>query len=412
MFKSATIFDGMQDQLIENYDILIVNNIIAKIGQNLNSSLADNVINVRGKVIIPGLIDAHVHVTAAKVDLYQDHLLPAYIYARSFEFMKKMLHRGFTSIRDAGGADAGINQVVQEQLIDAPRLFMSGKALSQTAGHGDFRKHTDHMEPCACSMASGSSISILCDGVSAVRKAAREQLRQGATQIKIMAGGGVTSPTDRVTDLQFSDEEIVAIVEEAKHFGTYVMAHAYTPKAMQRCIELGVHSLEHGNLLDEETAKLMKQHGVYLVPTLSIYEALSQQGASSGTPENVLQKLKMVREKGLQAIQYARKHGVSIGFGTDLLGDFHQYQTQEFLIRSQVETPFQTLQSATSINAKMIGMADKLGVIAENAYADLLVINGNPLTDISLLSNSEQSIQLIMKDGKIIMDKLCYKQTT
>ena len=357
---------------------------------------------MQGYTVMPGLIDAHVHLMAHQVDLNQQDAPEALVYAKAIKFMQDMVQRGFTSVRDAGGAQSDLQTIAQEGLFQAPRIFMSGLALSQTGGHGDFRQlHNHTLEPCSCSLRSGSKISILCDGITGVRKAARQQLRQGASQIKIMASGGVASPTDRINNLQFSSEEISAIVEEAHNFGTYVMAHAYTPKAMQRCLELGVRTLEHGNLLDDTTAKSIVAHQAYLVPTLVIYKALYERGAKYGFPPESLDKLSMVREQGLHALSLAMKYGVRIGFGTDLLGDLGVMQSQEFALRAKVQAPIDILRSATSVNAEILQKSDSLGRIAVGYEADIIALAGNPDQDISIMQDLEAGVHLVMQAGKI-----------
>ncbi|WP_146108437.1 metal-dependent hydrolase family protein [Photobacterium angustum] len=402
LLVNAKIFDGKQNKITSG-NIFINGNKISKVTEKYEPIYEDiDVIDLEGQYVMPGLIDAHVHVTANLVNLYQENEHQAAIYAKSFKEMHQMLLRGFTSVRDAGGADAGILDVLDKKIICGPRLFISGKALSQTAGHGDFRHKTDAFEPCACSLKSASSISMICDGVSAVRKATREQLRQGASQIKIMASGGIASPTDKVTNLQFSDEEISAIVDEANHFGTYVMAHAYTPEAIIRSIKLGVKSIEHGNLLNMEAAKVMSQHKAYLVPTLAIYNAFTQYGSIIETPAHTLEKLQLVQKQALESIKCAKDNGVSVGFGTDLLGELMQYQSTEFKLRSKVDTPFETLHSATYVNAKMMNMEGKLGIISNGAFADLLVLKENPLENIELFDENGSNISMIIQDGKFI----------
>lgn len=362
-----------------------------------------NCFDLAGYTLMPGLIDAHVHLMAHQVDLNQQDAPEALIYTQAVKFMENMVQRGFTTVRDAGGAQSDLVTVAESGLINAPRLFISGLALSQTGGHGDFRSQHNHcLEPCSCSVNSGSKISILCDGITGVRKAARQQLRQGATQIKIMASGGVASPTDRINNLQFSKDEIAAIVEEADNFGCYVMAHAYTPKGMQRCLELGVRSLEHGNLLDHATAKRIVHHQAYLVPTLVIYQALYQQGKQYGFPEESLAKLSAVREQGLNALAIAMEHGVKLGFGTDLLGPLGRFQDQEFALRAKVQTPIDILRSATSINAELLCQEDTLGRVVPGYEADLIAVKGCPDLEIDIMSKLNDNVHLVLQRGNIV----------
>lgn len=405
LLKNANIFNG-KDNVITSGNILLAGDKIVTISsQDIPVGSNVKVLDLEGKYVMPGLIDAHVHITASQIDFNEDQVHKGYMYARTFNFLRDMIRRGFTSIRDAGGADIGIQKSIEDGLLPAPRLFMSCRALSQTGGHGDFRHQAAEMATCACSLCSGSSISIICDGVTAVRHAVREQFRVGASQIKIMAGGGIASPTDKIENLQYSDEEIIAIVDEARRFNSYVMAHAYTPAAISRCVKYGVKTIEHGNLLDEQSAKDMHDHQAYLVPTLAIYNAFKN-NMSPEVPDSVVNKLDEVRLKALESIRLARLYNVKVGLGTDLLGDFHSFEYDELTLRSQVESAFDTLHSATYINAEILDMKDKLGVVAENAFADLLVLPKNPLDDIYLFNEQEDNVLMVIKNGEIVKDLL------
>ena len=305
---------------------------------------------------------------------------------------------GFTTVRDAGGADYGLWRAIEEGVFAGPRLFYAGRALSQTGGHVDTR--AQHVEPCGCVQAG--TLGQVVDGVDEMRKAVRETLRQGAHQIKIMVSGGISSPTDPVWMLQFSDEEIAAAVDEASRRRTYVMAHAYTAETIQRAVKLGVRSIEHGNLIDEAAAKLVAKHDAYVVPTLVTYDAIGRYGKESGAPQTTLEKLKEVKEHGLSAIEHCKSAGVSLGLGTDLLGDMHVHQLEELKLRNEVQTPYEVLHSATAINAEIIQRPHDLGCVKEGAYADLLVIDGNPLEDLSLLWNSQRRPTYIFKGGQLV----------
>lgn len=403
LLKNGYVMDANRSKP-ELRSILISQGKIQEISSSIPFRNGVKEIDLQHRTVIPGLIDAHVHVTAIDINLANSQYPESEVSIQAEKFLENMLMRGFTTVRDAGGADFGLANAVNKGLIKGSRLFFCGKALSPTGGHGDFRYKTAPFEGCGC-CCSGSNISRLADGVSDVRAAARDELRKGATQIKIMASGGVASPTDKITDLQYSEEEIRAIVQEAEDHGAYVMAHAYSPKAIERCLKCGVRTIEHGNLIEKETAKLMHEHNSFLVPTLVVYKSLAEIGKKLGFPEDSLQKLKIVREKGLEAIQIARKANVKIGFGTDLLGvEAHKMQLQEFSIRSQIETPTETLTAATLTNAEIIQMQHKLGVIAKDAYADLIVLKGNPFEDISFLH--EDQYELILKEGVIYKNRL------
>lgn len=405
LFKNAQVLDVKQQKLLAKMQVLVQDQYIVEVAQNIQCRDAQ-IIDVKGKVLMPGLIDAHVHVTASDIDLANDDIPASEVAIQAERFMENMLMRGFTSIRDAGGADMGLADAVKKGLLKGPRLFYCGKAISQTGGHGDFRcpNIDGNLTLCAC---SGSNISILADGVEEVRKAVRNELRKGATHIKIMSSGGVASPTDQITHLQYSIEEIQAFVEEAQNAGVYVMAHAYTPEAIIRCVEHGVRTIEHGNLLNEAAAEVMAKHSAYLVPTLVVYKALAALGPKLGFPHDSLLKIEKVERDGLTAIKIARQHGIKIGFGTDLLGQEGQtWQTKEFLIRAEAESPIETIRSATLINAEILQRSGLLGEISPKAFADLLVVDGNPLEDIRLLAGQGEALDLIMRDGVIYKNRL------
>jgi imidazolonepropionase-like amidohydrolase len=316
-----------------------------------------------------------------------------------------MLKRGFTTVRDAGGADFALAEAVERGLVAGPRLFVSGRALSQTGGHGDFRGRFNDAEPCACCRQAGNLARVV-DGVDAVRKAAREEIKAGAHQIKIMASGGVASPTDPIHFLGYSRAEITAIAEEARHADTYVMAHAYTARAIKRAVECGVRTIEHGNLVDDDAAAAMKAHGAFAVPTLVTYEALAADGARLGLPPESVAKIASVREAGLKSLEIFRRNGVPMAYGSDLLGEMHARQSEEFAIRVQALPPHEVIKSATSIAAQVLRMEGKLGVVAPGAAADLIAVAGDPLGDLSLLGDQGRHLDLIMKAGVAVKNKI------
>jgi imidazolonepropionase-like amidohydrolase len=244
------------------------------------------------------------------------------------------------------------------------------------------------------------------DGVAEVRRAARDELRKGACQIKIMVSGGVASPSDLVTNTQFSLEEIRAIVEEAEAVGTYVMAHAYTAHSIRRALECGVRSIEHGNLIDGETLDLLKEKGGFLVPTLSIYEAICREGAEKGVSQLVLDKLGDLRENSRKALGMAMQKGVKIAYGTDLFGPFQEHQSLEFSLRKEFCAPADMIRSATLVCAELFNMKGRIGVVAPGAYADLLAIDGDPLTAPELLAEQGRYMSVIMKEGKFVVNRL------
>ncbi len=404
VFKNCNIFDGKTPELLGGMDVVVENNRIREV---TNTSVAfDNAqaIDLKGKTLMPGLIDAHVHVYAHEANLSHNDdtaLEHRVLYARAF--MESALARGFTTLRDAGGASYHLARAIDKGLVQGPRLFYSGLALSQTGGHGDFRL-LDRFETCAC--AYSGAISTIADGVDGVRKAAREQLHQGAHQIKIMASGGTASPADPIWMLQYSAEEISVAVEEAARKRTYVMAHAYTAEAIYRCLELGVRSIEHGNLIDRKTAEYAAEKNAFIVPTLSTYDAISQHGQQAGWPKVGLEKVAEVRRRGLEALEVCQSAGAKMGFGTDLLGSMHVYQCDEFTLRREVLSPYEILHSATAVNAELINQVGQLGVVAPGALADLIVVEGDPLEDLSLFDGDGHSVPIVMKDGVLCKNVL------
>jgi imidazolonepropionase-like amidohydrolase len=257
---------------------------------------------------------------------------------------------------------------------------------------------------CAC--AGLGLIGAIADGVGEVRRAVREQVRQGVNHIKIMAGGGVSSPTDPIDGTQFSVEELRAAVEEAEAANLYALAHAYSPRAVTRAVLAGVRSIEHGNLIDEATARLMKQHGTFYVPTLATYAALAEEGARLGWSEAMLLKLQAVADRGLDAVRIARAEGVPVVFGTDLLGHMHGRQNTEFRLRASAMPPLELLQSATAVAARLMQQERHIGAIVPGAFADLLVVDGDPTLSLDMLSDPETGIRLLMQGGRVIEDRL------
>lgn len=399
LLKNGLIFDGHHPDLIADQFVFIEDDRITAVSDTLPDTTIDQEIDVAGKVIMPGLIDCHFHAYACEVDLSSIETLPAsYVAQRGRHFMENALKRGFTTVRDAGGADYGLWRAIEEGYIKGPRLFYAGKAFSQTGGHLDTR--AQHVEPCSCGLSG--NLGEVVDGVDALRKAVRENLRQGAHHIKLMVSGGVISPTDPIWMLQFSDEEIGAAVDEVSRRRSYVMAHAYTAESISRAVTLGVRSIEHANLIDKVAAKIVSEQNAYVVPTLVVYEAINKFGTAAGVTQTTMDKLLEVRSKGLDAVEICRATGVKIGLGTDLLGEMHIHQLDELKIRSEVDSPFDVLHSATAINAEIVQKPDELGCIRGGAYADILIIDGNPLEDLSLFYDNQKGIEVIIKGGKII----------
>ena len=399
IFANCAVLDGTRRERREDHHVLVEGDRIRGVSDRPLKTAVAETIDLSGRTLMPGLIDAHVHVLAVDAALARLSDRPVTLLTlQAAKVMEGMLQRGFTAIRDAGGADGGLAEAVEEGLVRGPRIFPSGSALSQTGGHGDTRPRTKSVVTCAC-CEGGAALSRIADGVTECRRAARDQLRKGATQIKILASGGVASPYDPIWNLQYSEEEVRAIVEEAQAWHTYVLAHAYSPEAIRRSIDFGVRSIEHGNLIDRATAEHVAGAEAFVVPTLVTYDALHRHGREFGFPEVSMAKLAEVREAGLGSLEILQKAGVKIGYGTDLLGPMHRYQSREFVIRTEAMAPFDIIRSATIVNAELLNQAGELGVVSPGARADLIAVDGDPLVDISLLDGQGEHLTHIMKDG-------------
>jgi imidazolonepropionase-like amidohydrolase len=399
VLRNARVFDSVKGELTQPRDIAIADGKFSAVEPVGVIPAQPSDLDLAGRVVLPGLIDCHVHVNAVHHDIWQLSMLPpSFITAQAKGVLEGMLMRGFTTVRDAAGADYGIQLAIERGFLKGPRLFIAGAPLTQTGGHADIRPRGVKEFICAC--AGIGLFPALADGVPEVRRAVREQLRNGSNQIKIMAGGGVASPTDPIDGTQYSLEELTAACEEARAANTYVMAHAYSPQSITRAVQCGVRTIEHGNLLDETTAKVMKEEGALLVPTLATYFALGDEGVRLGWSADMLKKLDRVKDAGQRAIAIAKSHGVPIAFGTDLLGHMHPQQPIEWRLRASVQTPAEILQSATSVAAKVLNQEGRLGVVAPGALADLIVVDGDPTQNIELMCSPEKSIRGIMKQGR------------
>ena len=400
-FTNARIVDGTTPEPKDPVSVVVENGGIRDVGANIRAEGAE-VIDLAGRTLMPGLIDCHVHVIAVVASLAQNAKLPdSLVTSRSMHVMGGMLKRGFTTVRDVGGADFGLKCAVEEGLFPAPRLVISGKALSQTGGHCDFRGRFDDTPSAASGFPLGA-LGRLCDGVPEVRRSAREELKGGADFIKIMANGGCASPTDPIHFFGFSKEELLAVVEEAESASTYVSAHVYTDAAIRRCVEAGVLSLEHCNLIKSETAEIAANRGCTSVPTLVTYEKLTSEGPSLGITPDSVAKVEVVRSAGMESLDIMHRAGLPMAYGTDLLGEMHVHQSEEFVIRGRVLPAQTVIASTTSIAARLLRMEGQIGVVAPGAFADLVVVDGDPLEDLSLLTGQGRHMPMIMKGGVLV----------
>jgi imidazolonepropionase-like amidohydrolase len=408
LLRDALLVDCTGADPRERASVLVEDGVITEVRSGVSPRTRghDVEIDCSGMTLMPGLTDAHVHIGAVDVNILDQHReYPSNLTALLMAgILTDTLMQGFTTVRDAGGTDWSFKAAVERGVVEGPRLLVSDKPLSQTGGHGDWRRRSETQPPEIFCPTAGMR-SVVCDGADAVRWAAREQLRLGADQIKLMASGGAMSPADELAATQYQIAEIRAAVEVAEAARTYVMAHAYNDGSVRNCLEAGVRSIEHGNLIDEETAALIARSDAYLVPTLVTYEALSEEGDAYGVPENVIRKIDEAREVGIRALRYAYEAGAKIASGSDLLGPLQDRKARELEIKTEVMSPMESLVSATSINAELFGMQDLIGTVEEGKLADLLVVDGNPLDDISVLQE-QKNLKIIMKGGRTVKNSL------
>ncbi|MBZ5602340.1 MAG: amidohydrolase family protein [Acidobacteriia bacterium] len=401
-FRSARIFDGESGALIAGKNVIVEGATILEIS-DVPIAAGVEIVDCGGRILMPGLIDAHVHVYAAGLNIVRVAQSPvSYLAHFAAQFLRTSLDRGFTTVRDVGGADVGLAMAIQDGLLDrVPRLFYGGRVISQTGGHGDFRPGDHALDAghyCGCAHVP-DPMAVIADGVDEVRRAVREELRRGASHIKIMASGGVASPTDPLDRCQYSDDEIRAAVEEAERAGHYAAAHCHPKEAVRRAAALGVKSIEHATLIDRETAEFVAERGSFVVPTISTLVALFEEGEKLGFPKVSMEKLRRVADSSLSSLEIMKRAGVKMGLGTDLLGTLHVRQSTEFTLRAKVLPPIDVLRSACAINAELLGQRGRIGCVREGALADLLVVDGNPLEDMSVLGSGGDRIPIIMKDG-------------
>ena len=399
LFRNVKLLDPGKDELLGGHEVLVEGGVIREVSDRPIQPAGATLIDGGGRTLMPGLIDCHVHVFLSELNIRNlEHVPLTLMTARAAELMRGMIDRGFTTVRDTGGADWGIKAAVEGRLLPGPRLFISGRAIGPTGGHSDSRRRTDGGAPCGCCNAMVFTMA-LADGPDEVRRSAREQMRQGADQVKIMMSGGVASPYDPLDSLQYSPGEVAAVVEEAQAFGRYVCAHAYTPEAITRAMQGGVRTIEHGNLIDEPAARLMADNGAFLVANLVTYHAMKERAAQLGMSADMLAKNDVVLEAGYRSLEICKRAGVPVAYGSDLLGPLQEEQSREFLIRGEVMKPIEVIRSATTVAARVLRREGTLGVIAPGALADLLVVDGNPLLDLGVFQKQGAHLVAIMKGG-------------
>ena len=399
-FKKFKLLEPAYGELRDGYELLVEDAGVRELSETPIKSNAEEVVDCGGRTLMPGLIDCHVHVIHSEVNIRFLEAMPlTLLTARAGVRLRAMLDRGFTTVRDTGGCDWGLKTAVEQGYLVGPRLFIAGMSIGPTGGHADGRRRTDGVDGCAC--CNGLKFkSAVADGIDEVRKAVREQLRQGADHVKIMMSGGVASPYDPLDSLQFSAGEVAAAIEEAHAFGRYVCAHAYSAEAIARAARLGVRTIEHGNLIDDAAAKLMAEKGMFLVANLVAYYAMQERAQKFGMTAESLAKNEMVLEGGLRSLEICQRHGVPVAYGSDLLGELHWDQSREFSLRRQAVSPIEILRSATTIPAQILRLDGKVGTLMPGAWADLLLVDGNPLKDLTQLEDQGRHLAVIMQAGR------------
>ncbi|KAI7210832.1 amidohydrolase [Hortaea werneckii] len=409
---NANVINVVDGTVRENSIVTLVGGFIESIKDSSQANIetaqqrSNQLIDCRQNYVCPGLIDCHVHLMAVPgfADLSKAFANPNDVSVLRQPYVcAQMLQRGFTSVRDCGGAMSALKEAIEDGVFPGPRLFIAGHALSQSGGHADFRNSHDHSMCCG---GTTTGLGRVCNGVSECMQAVREEIRSGSDFIKIMGSGGVSSPTDKIDHLQFTGAEIRAMAECAANANTYITAHAYTSRAIRHCIDNGARGIEHGNFLDQPTAKLMAEKGCFLTPTLVAYAEMASDRWQGYLPIESATKNTEVLHSGLSALKTAADAGVTICFGTDLLGPLGEAQPKEFAIRSQVLSSLAVLQSATVNAARFVGCSNYLGQAREGFSADLLLLAQNPLEDIKVLDNPETNIIAVIKEGRVQSSKL------
>jgi len=408
LFSNANVFDGKTPHLREGCSVLVEGNRIKEVSDKEIKFSASRTIDLAGKTLMPGLIDLHVHIWWTELDAVKVvRQRSEYIACFAASSLRRSLDYGFTSLRDAGGADPSYALAIERGIIPGPRFFPSGRMMTQTGGHIDMRQvDADDLSHPNAPGRDLYRFAAVVDSPDAMRAAVREELRRGATQIKLMMSGGISSPSDPLERIQFSDPEIATAVEEVNRRGTYCFAHCHPLNSIWKAIDLGIRSIEHGTFVDDAAAAAIVEKGIFVVPTLAVIWALNANGRELGYPEVSMRKLQGIGDTMLNSLEVMKRAGVKMGYGTDLLGPHQVQQLNEFTIRSEVLSSYEILLSATSVAAEILQQDGQLGVIAPGALADIIVLDDDPLKDIRVLDRMGRNLSIIMKDGKFYKDSL------
>ena len=402
IFENARVFDGVSAELIEGATVVVEHDTIKEVSDRRFTGSGER-IDLAGRVLMPGLIDLHVHPWISELNLGRvSRQRTEYLALYAAGMLHGCLDRGFTTVRDAGGTDPSCALAIEKGFISAPRLYPSGRFMSQTGGHTDWRDANEADNGPANAMDDGMArFTAIVDGPDAMRRAVREELRRGATQIKLMLSGGIASPTDPMECIQFSDEEIRVAVEEVTRRGVYCFAHCHPLNSIRKAHEMGIRTIEHGTFIDDETAReVAASPDTYVIPTVAAIHALSKDGRALGLPDASLKKAEGILDVTMGSLEIMKRAGVKMGYGTDLLGPTEDRQLIEFDLRADVLSAHEILVSATSLAAEVLNEVGRLGVVAPGALADLIAIDGDPLRNIRIMNQDGRNIPMVMKAGQ------------
>ncbi|MEO4001856.1 amidohydrolase family protein [Mesorhizobium sp. CAU 1732] len=400
IFENARVFNGIAAEPMEGATVVVESGTIKEVSDRRFGGSGER-IDLVGRTLMPGLIDLHTHPWITELNLGRvSRQRTEYLALHLAGTLRGSLDRGFTTLRDAGGTDPSYCAAIDKGFIPAPRLFPSGRMMSQTGGHTDWRD-ANEADRANVSDDGMSRFTALVDGPDAMRRAVREELRRGATQIKLMLSGGVASPTDPLERVQFSDEEIRVAVEEVTRRGTYCFAHCHPLNSIRKALEMGIRTIEHATFIDDETARdVAASPDTYVVPTLAVVSVLTTEGRALGLPDASLKKLEGLYDVSMGSLEIMKRAGVKMGYGTDLLGSSQDQQLLEFELRADVLSAHEILVSATSLAAEILGQEGRLGVVAPDAVADLIVVDGDPLANVRIMNQGGRNIPMVMKAGE------------
>ena len=402
--RNATVLDTATMLFEDGQTVVVEDGLIVDVSSS-DPGEVDIDIDAAGRYVVPGLIDGHVHHRLATLDFRALASWSEVEFGIAMaRLARETVERGFTTVRDLGGEVTGLIRAIRSGATTGPRIVRAGLMMSQTGGHGDVQGGRRAVPDCACAMRSDWA-AIVADGPDAVLKASRHLLRDGSDFLKIHVSGGVATPSDPLESVQYTPAEVRAAVTEASHRGTYVAAHAYLPEAIEMAVNEGVRSIEHANLIDVATARLVAASDAVMVPTLVTYKAMNDFGAELGLPKTNLDKNSIVYESGLASLEMATTAGVTLGFGTDLIGETQRLQNQELAIRSEIERPEAVLRAMWVVNARLCRLEGKIGVVAPGAHGDLVVSNVDPLEDLVAFADHERAFTHVIQGGNPVVDR-------